>query len=364
MPGLNLGCYDLPVFSADGKVLVTIDYAENSIQFRDACTGELRKTLAVNKKMRLVPGLALSADGSTVAVHGATFHGYFGANALKVFDVGSGKELLSLASDELGDKQWADAQPPLPAASVAAIANSSRPAKWADCYPALLALSPDGQRLAWTSEGGFALFLTWDRATNIVRKILNPSPSSYSYRPRLVFSPDSKTLACGTFCAGGGRVLFFDGATGKESEGADLGDWSGQAITFLPDGKTLAVANAFRGHPTDRSQALLDIKMVDLNTRRVCKTHTYAGSSARDGRTLISSSRDAVLWVLSSPHEIAVWDLVTGKEEIVLRDKAGCQAVISPDGRTLVIVQAQGDDKYKCVVSLWRRGGITDTPRK
>lgn len=224
-------------------------------------------------------------------------------------------------------------------------------------------MSPDGQRLAWTNEGGFSLFLTWDRATNMVRKILNPS-LSYSYPPRLVFSPDSKTLACGTFYGGGGRVLFFEAASGEETGWADLGDWSGQAITFLPAGKTLAVANSFRGHPTDRSQALLDVIMLDRNTRRVCKKHTYTGSSTRDGRTLISSSRDAVIWVLSSPHEIAVWNLVTGKEEIVLRDNAGCQAVVAPDGRTLAIVQAQADDNYRSVVSLWRRSGMTDTPGK
>lgn len=127
--GLNIGRYDVPVFSADGQVLAAIDYAENSIQFHDARTGELRKTIAVNKKMGLVSGLTLSADGSTVAVHGATFRGYFRANALKVFDVGSGKELLSLASDEVGDKQWTDCQPPLPAVSVSAIARSSRPVK-------------------------------------------------------------------------------------------------------------------------------------------------------------------------------------------------------------------------------------------
>lgn len=330
--GLNLSSVDAPVFSADSKTLALLDPAAHAIQIRDGRTGELRKTLVIDKTWDLAPGLALADDGGTVAVRGSTFHGYFTANALKVLDVATGNALFSFANEQGCRKDLAN------------------------CYPELLALSPDGRRLAFSSADGMSLFYLWDRATNTIRQ--SPSPLPHTWRAtHLTFSPDGKTLACGVWGVWPGvgvRECFHDAATGKETGRADLSPmWSIQMAAYTPEGKILAVVGE-AGDPLDARKVHTLVQLVDgaflvTGTHKV-RTRTIEGENPRDVELRISTSRDAAAWCLSA-SEVVVWDRLTDKKELVIRDATGCKAGISPDGRTLVILNSR-----KGALSLWRSG--------
>src|SRR5262249_26571930 len=99
------------------------------------------------------------------------------------------------------------------------------------------ALSPDGKTLV---TGGLhsAVLRLWDASTGKELQQFTGSPKGTS---ALAFSADGKTLAAGL---GDGVVRLWDVGTGqvsRELRPAQQG-WLGDAVVFLPDGKTLITA--------------------------------------------------------------------------------------------------------------------------
>jgi WD40 repeat protein len=94
------------------------------------------------------------------------------------------------------------------------------------------------------------------------------------------------------------------------------------ALTFSPDGKTLAVGNR------DRQVVLWDLA---TSTRRVLPGHTEAVTAlafSRDGKTLASGGSD---------HTVRLWHVATGQDLAVLEGHHGpvYALAFSPDGHTL-----------------------------
>src|SRR5262249_7386894 len=133
-----------------------------------------------------------------------------------------------------------------------------------------------------------------------------------------------------------GFVRLWDSATGKELgpalEVPHRGAW---ALTFGPDGKTLAVG-------CDNGA----VKLWDIATRRV--RHTFYGNVDRvhsvayspDGRTLASGGNDKV---------VRLWDAVTPDPPVPLQEATGkwTYAGIAPDGNTMALLSNTGSLKLR-----------------
>jgi len=209
-----------------------------------------------------------------------------------------------------------------------------------------LTFSPDGKLLA---SGDLRLhFIIWDTASKKELQRIKV-PATYTDRLALVFSPDSKTLACGgalnaDYPRGipstdpmsfglpdkGYPVLLWDAATGKEM-GRIYGSNSRiRSLAFTPDGKTLAAASS------DGRILLWDLA---TSKEKLCITahpdnidSSFRSSPGiafgNDGQTLVSASTD---------RTIRLWDAVTGKEHGRLQTPAGLYALaLSADGKTLI----------------------------
>jgi WD40 repeat protein len=291
----------IPVFSGDGKMVAVADRAANSIRFRDVETGKLHRTLEI-KGMGIASDFSLSANGDTVAVLGATFHGYFRYNRLKVLDVRSGEELLDVAT-----------------------------------YGHLVVLSPDGQLVAWTGDFDHSLTM-WDRRTNKTQ----PLPTPDHWPTCLTFSPDGKTLAVPV----GHKIHLIDTATGKELPSL-TGKFYIDAVVFASDGKSLAVAGVEWTPNTNAREVQGRALQLDFKTGQVIGDFTAKTSTPNRGDHTLRGSQGGNLWTFStaSQRTVFVWQPATGKEESILTGKQFGPASISPDGKTIAAVHDGGNGK-------------------
>jgi len=260
-----------------------------------AAPGQVKKIL--NDFPFGVECVAFSPDGKTLAT--ATLPSKAGKDALRLWDVATGKELCQLRTDKFG------------------------------C--SALAFSPDGKTLA--SNGGLNSTIDlWDLATRKVRRSIKSGPGTGAH---LAVSPDSRLLAGVGY---GQRGAIWDMQTGKEL--AVLGP-KGEVkpnppatpyftcVVFSPDGKTLATS----GYPN--TVVLWDVpsgkRRADLASH---KGTVHNVCFAPDGRTLYSLGEDQLL---------VYWDVATGKERtsVDLRPQfrnLTRYAALSPDGTTLAIL--------------------------
>ncbi|WP_329092757.1 serine/threonine-protein kinase [Actinomadura citrea] len=152
-----------------------------------------------------------------------------------------------------------------------------------------VAFSPDGRSL-WGA--GFSSILRWDLATAQVT-VREMKDTDQTYRRPMVFSPDAGTLATG---GADGAVHLWDVASGRIRK-TFTGVRGVQALTFGPDGRSLAVSG---GNGPDH------VQIWDTVTGRTVrmKADYYANALAfsSDGRTLAggrSYSGRFTLWNVS-----------------------------------------------------------------
>jgi WD40 repeat protein/serine/threonine protein kinase len=195
-----------------------------------------------------------------------------------------------------------------------------------------LVFSPDGKTFA---SGTFGVLAFWGTATWQERGRI-PIAGNFA---SLAFSPDGTILAAGS--ADGG-VHLLDPVSGRQrltfhvvtnNAGHLTGVWS---LAFSPDGGVLAVGDALG------NAGLWDPRTGEL--RISLKGHTDVVASlafSPDGKTLITGSHDGT---------VKIWDVATGQERATLKGHphlVECVAM-APDGKTLV---AGGNDGS---VRLWR----------
>ncbi len=216
-------------FSPDGKYLASARTADEfgifleQVKLWDLATGAEVRTVVSRRgtfeAARSVHCLAFSPDGKRLATGGHFPHD----PAVRVWDVGSGKELAVLPVDR----------------DVLAVAYS-----------------PDGKRLA--ASCGSTL-RAWDTASG---KELYTQPGAGS---RLVFSADGRWLASN---GPGSTVVVREAASGAEVVRLPS---SSRCLAFSPDGKRLA---ADYRQPSPRSSQLIKIwdPHVNPEARTLCRT--------------------------------------------------------------------------------------------
>ena len=220
--------------------------------------------------------------------------------------------------------------------------------------PVNLAFSPDAKVLAAGIAGD--VIRLWDLAPvkdlTLQHTCLFQSTTWFT-NPRIMFSPDGKTLASGGNCD---RVVrLFDVATGKERVSFTVEDIYGvRALTFTPDGKTLLTVEE---NGDDDTKA--KIKFWDVSTGKNTAGLTVKTEGGISGGVAFSTDAKllaAVIWADSDPHssarELKLWDVATGKEKMTFhlhKDVIGA-VVFSPDGRVLAAGGKSGTIRFWSVI--------------
>jgi WD40 repeat protein len=198
--------------------------------------------------------------------------------------------------------------------------------EWSRAFEAL-ALSPNGERLAVTLNGGGAATLTiWDVAA---AKVLASTTIDMQVEPSsLQYSSDGSRLVMRAFVSGGSELR--DGVSG-----ALIARFAGDVIRLSQGGQQLL--------EVDGGQCVSNVYDAHSGTKQATFTfpggdcfHLSDGAMSQDGRYAL---------VLDAKGEAAVWD-VPGKRlasEFALDvPTANAEPTLSPDGRFMAIKGQRG----------------------
>jgi WD40 repeat protein/predicted Ser/Thr protein kinase len=353
---LSAGEVNSVAFSPDGKLLATgSGYRIGGVPFPgvvqvwDVATGRMKYTLKGHALT--VNSVAFSPDGTLLASGGGDRESKgrpLPGLSLLPGQLNEGKPLLG----EL--KVWD-----------VAIGQEKYSLKGHRIQVNSVAFSPDGKLLA--SGGGDRFRGTplpgevkvWDVATGQEKYTVTGRTADVS---SVAFSPDGKLLASG---GGGGddgmgrqipgEVKVWDATTGQEKAAMAQRD-KVQSVAFSPDGRLLASASGFRSEfPGGGSEG--EVKVWDMATGRektVLKDRTTGGNSiafSRDGRLLALGdwSRPKNPGGFGESGQVKLWDLDSGQVKMILKGASGPVA-FSPDSKLLASLQAS---RSSSEVNLW-----------
>ena len=291
-------------YSTDGETLVS-GGADKTLKIWDVATGKLRRTLQGHAQG--ISSIAYSPDGKTLASAetGSWNSSLSGDNAVKIWDVTTGKLLRALQGH-----------------------NKS---------VGLVAYAPDGKTLACAQAGHWGSTVSedktvkiWDVATGKPLRILQGHTDGVT---SIAYAPDSKTLALGN----DKDVELWEVATGQMRHTFQGHTERVFSVSYAPDGKTLASGSY------DKT-----VKLWDVATGQLLRTLQGHGEYlsqvlyAPDGKTLACAQ--------VGPHVniVELWDAKTGKLLRTLQSEGAGNLSYSPDGKTLAL--AGSNDK---AVKLW-----------
>ena len=189
--------------------------------------------------------------------------------------------------------------------------------------------SPDGTRLAVATSIGVWLY---DTFTDTELNFFSEVPD---YVEAITFSPDGRTLASSGYSPNH-IIRLWNTDTGK-LRGTLNANEEILALAFSPDGTVLASSGGEPDYP---------IRLWRVATRQLQDTllghtdWTFALSFSVDGETLVSGSED---------HTVGLWDVYTGELKGLLdehRDDVNSVA-FSPDGKVLASGSSDG------TIQLW-----------
>ena len=182
-----------------------------------------------------------------------------------------------------------------------------------------VAFSPDGQRLAWSTQDG--LIYLWDvQSQKIIETLENPS-TTFIYS--IAFSPDGNTLAT---AGADNYVVLWDATPGQPAQITQPRLFAKNivhSISFNGDGSQLAVA------------AGSQIQIWDIAARRhiiTLKGHNDTVNSvswSSDGSKLASGGNDNRIWVWDANEMMRLYQQAGGSnQEVELEPNSGVGTIL------------------------------------
>ncbi len=240
-------------FSPDRRTLATV----GSDNIGPTVVLRRRDTMRVLHELRVPNGFlivaAFSSDGRLIAASGSS-PGFGAAGSVKIWDVASGRELLTLAGAKYCQTLMFSPDAKTLATSCGVV--DGKAILWdvatgqererieaepggANAGVQCAVYSPDGQTLAL---GGVRAIRLWDVKTRRVRHTLSGHEQLVAF---LAFSPDGRTLASAGGRAFPGEVRLWEPEMGRPIAVLERPATGGIfSVAFSPDGKTLAAGCA------------------------------------------------------------------------------------------------------------------------
>jgi WD40 repeat protein/uncharacterized caspase-like protein len=199
-----------------------------------------------------------------------------------------------------------------------------------------LVFSPDGRLLA-TGTFRSSTIKLWETATGReLRNLSSDTQSTMSLSPVIAFSRDSRLVAA---AAGDNSVRIWDVTSGRElqslagSQGSVASSLGVYFIAFTGDGQIVTISDAVRVWDVTSGQELRTLGTTSLSVSGLTGGEGGAAVSP-DGKQL------ATLVTSSEKPEVKVWDISSGRElrSIALPDEElnTAEIAFTTDGRLLV----------------------------